>query len=202
MEVTYELTQRDFFDSLIAHRNRSPLAKWSFRLIVLIVFTFMGIGLISLALRPNFQNLSALGPLVAVAIMWSALMWASPWWAARNQFSKQPAAQGPRTMMLDSSGVHWRWNGGSADVDWKNFIRFQETKNQFMLYTSPACFNIVPKRALTLDEMGVFRKFVADNLLPEVVTIRRRRVSPRAWVFLAVVMAAAVLLVMAIRNIH
>ena len=23
MEVTYELTQRDFFDSLIAHRNRS-----------------------------------------------------------------------------------------------------------------------------------------------------------------------------------
>ena len=39
------------------------------------------------------------------------LMWGSPWWAARNQFSKQSVAHGPRTMRLDSTGVHWRDEG-------------------------------------------------------------------------------------------
>ena len=44
-------------------------------------------------------------------IMWAVLMWGSPWWAARNQFSKQSVAHGPRTMRLDSTGVHWRDEG-------------------------------------------------------------------------------------------
>ncbi|PYV50635.1 MAG: hypothetical protein DMG92_07000, partial [Acidobacteria bacterium] len=90
MEVTYELTQRDFFDSFIAHRNRSALVKWAYRLIVATVFIFAGAGLIFLTVRPNSQLLSNLIPGFALAVMWGALMWASPWWAARNQFSKQP----------------------------------------------------------------------------------------------------------------
>ena len=106
-------------------------------------------------------------------------------------------------MLLDSGGVHWRWNGGSADIEWKNFIRLQETKNQFMLYSSPACFNIVPKRALTLDQMGAFRQLVMENLpLGAASVAHEKKISPRTWVFLAVVIVAFALLVMAIRNIH
>jgi DNA-binding transcriptional LysR family regulator len=164
MEVTYELTQRDFFDSFIAHRNRSAFSKWTFRIAVAIVFIFAGGGLALLVVRPNTQTLSNLAPLFAMAVMCGALMWAFPWWAARNQFLKQPAAQGRRTMLLDSSGVHWRWNGGSADVEWKNFIRFRESRHQFLLYSSPACFNIVPKRALTPEQMSEFRTLLAQNL--------------------------------------
>ncbi len=203
MEVTYELTQRDFFDSYIAHRNRSPFTRWIYRLIVTVVFTFAGGGLVLLVVRPNSQLLSNLVPVFALAVMWGYLMWASPWWTARHQFSKQPAAQGPRTILLDSSGVHWRWNGGSADIEWKNFIRFNETKSQFLLYTSPAYLNIVPKRALTPDQVGVFRKLVTENLLLGSSSApHNKRISPQTWVFLSVVIVAAVLLVMAIRNIH
>src|SRR5206468_9305517 len=109
--VTYQLSQRDFLDLHIAHRNRSVLAKWSFRLILSIAFIFLGLGLVSVAVRPNSQNLSGLVPMFAIPIMWAVLMWGSPWWAARNQFSKQSVAHGPRTMRLDSTGVHWRDEG-------------------------------------------------------------------------------------------
>jgi YcxB-like protein len=130
-------------------------------------------------------------------------MWGSPWWAARNQFLKQPAAQGPRKVLLDLSGVHWRWNGGSADIEWKNFVRFQETKSQFLLYSSPACFNIIPKRAFTPDQIGSFRRLVAENLpFATAPAMHEKTIDPRIWVFLAVVVAATVLLAMAIRNIH
>jgi len=202
VEVTYELTQRDFFDSFIAHRNRSALVKWAYRLIVATVFIFAGAGLIFLTVHPHSQLLSNLIPVFALAVMWGALMWASPWWAARNQFSKQPGAHGSRTILLDSGGVHWRWNGGSADIEWKNFIRFHETKNHFLLYSSPACFNIVPKRVMTLDQVVAFRTLVTENLCLGSASPHDKRISPKTWVFLLVVIVAAVLLVMAIQNIH
>jgi hypothetical protein len=164
MEVTYELNQRDFFDALIAHRNRSVFKKWSFRLAVSIVSFLVGVGLLQLALNPKTETLSTFGPLFVFAVMWVALLWASPWLSARKQFSKQPGAQGPRTLLLDGSGVHWRWNGGSADVEWKNFIRFVECKTEFLLYTSPACFNMVPKRVLTPDQISELRDLFAQNV--------------------------------------
>jgi YcxB-like protein len=67
-------------------------------------------------------------------------------------------------MVLDAAGVHWRWNGGSADVEWKNFIRFLECKSEFLLYSSPACFNILPKRALSPDQLSELRGLFAQNI--------------------------------------
>jgi hypothetical protein len=49
-----------FFDSLVAHRNRSPFAKWTFRLIVAIVLIFAGGGLILLVVHVNAETLSSL----------------------------------------------------------------------------------------------------------------------------------------------
>jgi heme/copper-type cytochrome/quinol oxidase subunit 2 len=128
MQVTYELTQKDFFDSLIAHRNRSAIGKWTARVLVSIVLVVFGAGLLVLAMRPNAQALSNFVPLFALAAVWIVLLWAYPWWTARKQFSNQPSAHGQKTMLVDPVGVHWRWNGGSADVEWKNYIRILEVR--------------------------------------------------------------------------
>jgi hypothetical protein len=145
VEITYKLTQRDFFDSMIAHRNRSRLAKWSFRIMLSIALLAGAIGIIALVTQPTSQlSINAI-ILIALAIFWALCKWAAPWWSARNQFRKQPSAQGPRILMLDSTGTHWRWDGGTADVEWKNVIRYLEGKNEFLLYSSPAAFNMVPE---------------------------------------------------------
>jgi hypothetical protein len=164
MQVTYELTQKDFLDSFIAHRNRSALRKWSLRLVVGIVFVFAAVGLLALVVRPNPQSLLNFGPALALAAGWTILFWATPRLAARKQFTKQPGAQGQKTLLLDPLGLHWRWNGGSADVEWKHFIRILEGQSQFLLYLSPACFNIVPKRAFTAEQLSEFRALLAQNL--------------------------------------
>jgi len=122
MEATYQLTQKDFFESLIAHRNRSALRKWSFRLMVILIFVVSGAGLTEVAMSPTRQSLSTIAPLFVLVALWAAVIWLSPWQAARKQFLQQPGAQGPRTLVLDPVGVHWRWNGGSADVEWKNYL--------------------------------------------------------------------------------
>lgn len=164
MTVTYELVPRDFYEAFIAHRNRSALTKWFLRFIVFMLITGAVITVLGIALRPDLEPQKNFLPLVLLAAFWTFIFWGSPWLAARQQFWKQPSAQGPRTMVVDAAGIHWQWNGGSADIEWKNFVRFQETKNQFLLYSSPVLFNVVPKRALTLDQVGAFRQLVTENL--------------------------------------
>ena len=166
MEVIYQLTQRDFVDSLIAHRNRSPIRKWFLRLIVSIVFAAVAVTLSGVAMHPNSQAMLNATPLLVLGALLVVVVWIAPWRAARNQFSKQPAAQGPRTILLDKVGVHRRWNGGSSDVEWENFVRFLESKNQLLLYSLPVSFTIVPKRGLTPEQLSEFRALVAQNISP------------------------------------
>ena len=105
-----------------------------------------------------------LRPLCIVAILWAVIMWAIPWLSARTQFLKQPAAQGARTLLVDETGIRWRWSGGSSDVEWRNYIRYFESKRMFLLYLSPVVFNMVPKRALTAVQISEFRRILEQKI--------------------------------------
>ena len=164
MEITYELTQRDFLNSLLAHRSRTGIAKWSFRVMSVFIFLIPGIGVVSLILKPSMKTFSDSFPLFILGGIWALFIWGLPRWSARTQFSKQPGAKGPRQMKLDTDGVHWRWSGGSADVEWKNFVRLLETKDEFLLYTSRVCFNIVPKGELSAEQIDQVRMMLTQCL--------------------------------------
>jgi len=164
MQISYELTERDFREAYAAHRNRNTLSKWARRVFIWTAGLGTALILFGFLLKPTAQDAKNLLPFFGLVVMWIAILWLLPIWTMRRQFLKQPGAHGPRTLLLDSSGAHWRWNGGSSDIEWKNYIRTVEGKNQILLYTSPACFNILPKRALegaTLDEV---RELLRQNV--------------------------------------
>ena len=103
-------------------------------------------------------------PFFGLVVMWLGILWVLPWWLMRRQFLRQPGAHGPRTAVLDDSGTHWRWNGGSSDVEWRNYIRSVEGNNQILFYTSPACFNILPKRALAAEQLNELRELLKQRI--------------------------------------
>jgi hypothetical protein len=110
-------------------------------------------------------NTRTLMPLFILATLWLLILGGLPLSiSARKQFLKQPGAHGPRTVVFDAAGTHWRWNGGSGDVDWRNYIRYVEGNNQILFYTSPACFNIVPKRALTKEQLDEVRGMLKEHI--------------------------------------
>ncbi len=156
MEITYRLAQRDFYEAFLAHRKRSTIIKWLYRMLSYFLLIIIVVNLVGIFIRPNANTLTDLPPIAITAAFWAGIIWFLPWLTARNQFTKQPAAHGSKTVFIDSSGVHWRWDGGSSDVEWKTFIRIIEAKYQFLFYSSPACFNIVPKRALQPEQITAF----------------------------------------------
>jgi hypothetical protein len=164
MQIDYELTQREFIDAFTAHRYRSVARKWLTRLFMSITLVLAVILLIGLIVKPDAQDAKILMPYFVFAFLWIGPMLVLPRWSARRQFLKQPGAQGPRTVLIDPTGVHWRWNGGSSDIAWKNYVRAVEGKFQFLLYTSPACFNIIPKRALSSDGLLELRRILNQNI--------------------------------------
>ena len=161
MQLISELTQKDFIESIIAHRNHNSVTKWSLRLLTSILLLFIALGLLLLIVRRDAQSIM---PMLVVAAGWSLFIWGMPWLSARTQFSKQPSAQGQRMLEVDSAGVHWKWNGGASDMEWRSFIRCLESKDHFLLYSSPKCFNTVPKRAFTPEQSAEFRSLVKHNI--------------------------------------
>jgi len=164
MQISYELTEKDFGESFVAHRNRNAWSKWSRRGFVWIACLFTAIVIIGFLAKPSAQAAKDLLPFLGLVVAWIGILWILPRRTMRRQFLKQPGAHGPRMLVLDSSGAHWRWNGGSADVEWRNYIRSVEGKNQILFYTSPACFNILPKRALAVEQLSELRELLKQNI--------------------------------------
>jgi len=164
--MTYELTQKDFTEAYTAHRNRSGLRKWARRLFFWIAGLFTAIIVFGFLVKPSVQAAKALLPFLGLLAVWIAILWILPRWAMRRQFLQQPGAHGPRTLTLDAAGAHWRWNGGAGDIEWKNYIRSVEGKNQILFYTSPACFNILPKRAVAEEQLRELRDLLKQNIRP------------------------------------
>jgi YcxB-like protein len=164
MEIAYELSQGDFIEAYAAHRNRSSWRKWSRRVSVWITGLITAVILFGLLVKPSAQDAKVLMPYFGFVGMWLLIIVFVPRWNIRRQFLQQPAAHGPRHLLLDSLGTHWRWTGGSSDVEWKNYIRWVEGKNQLLVYTSPACFNVIPKRVLADEQLAELRKLLKQHI--------------------------------------
>src|SRR6202030_3294027 len=78
MELKYNLTQRDFLESLITYRNPTAFLKWCFRLLAGVVFVFAIVYLVYLAKNPTLYTLAGVGPLLAMTLVWFWLFVAGP----------------------------------------------------------------------------------------------------------------------------
>jgi hypothetical protein len=170
MQITYQLSERDFVEAYSTHRNRTIFSKWARRIFLWSIISVAALLLLVLLIDHDAQAARSVLPLLGLAGAWIVVLSLLPRWTMRKQFRKQPAAHGPRTLSLDAAGAHWRWNGGSSDVEWKNYTRCVEGINQFLFYTSPACFNILPKRTLASEQLNELRELVKQNIQTAVLS--------------------------------
>jgi len=166
MEISYLLSEKDFVEAFGVHRNRTAFKKWSMRFFIAFI-VLMAVVVVAGALVDHSQQAAkSLLPFAGLLAFWIVALWAFPRWNMRRQFRNQPGAQGPRTVTLDVDGAHWRWDGGSGDIAWKNYIRWVEGKNQILFYTSPACFNILPIQGLPPQQIVDLRELLKQNIQP------------------------------------
>jgi hypothetical protein len=84
--------------------------------------------------------------------------------SARSQFAKNPVLREPRRVEFSDAGVKTDSGIASSQVSWKAFLRYVESIDTFLLYTSPACFVIVPKRVLQTEQVSELRRLLQTHV--------------------------------------
>ncbi len=84
--------------------------------------------------------------------------------SARSQFAKSPAVRDPRRIEFNDDGVTTDAGIASSQVSWKAYLRYVESKDTFLLYTSPACFIIIPKRVLQPEQVTELRELIQTHI--------------------------------------
>ncbi len=161
IQITCALSQRDFFESMIATRNCNRWAKWGYRVAFVVLAC---LSVFSVLKFSRSQGVSSLIPLLSLLALWAFLLWASPWLSARTRFLKQPSVQRQRTVSFGDKAVDWQWDGGSIVVEWKTYIRWIESKNQIVLCSPLIQSGIVPKRALNAEQLSELRTLLTQKV--------------------------------------
>jgi hypothetical protein len=164
MQITYQLTEKDFVEAYGTNRKRKPFGKWSSRVVGCVTLLVLIAIILGLVLQNGARVTKDYLPLACLALAWFIILEAWPRWEMKQQFRKQPGAHGPRTVLFDDEGAHWRWDGGSSDILWKNYIRWTEGDKQILLYSSPACFSMLPKRALDPAQLTELREILKQKI--------------------------------------
>jgi|SRR6516162_2160709 hypothetical protein len=164
MQLTYQLSQSDFINSIFAHRKHPMWRRWFYRLLALLATVSVAFLLFVIMLTPTREVVKGVTPSLLLAVLWIGLIWVLPYWSGYRQFRKQPRVHTPRTIIWDEAGVRWEWEGGSRASTWKDFLQWTESAKHFLLYGSPVSFEMVPKRAMTSDQEQELRRLLDSHV--------------------------------------
>jgi hypothetical protein len=165
MHVDYEVSERDYLDGQrLAIKNSSVrMVRWTPYVLpsfgaLLAVFLIHGI------LTQGF-SVSVL-PGMAFSLFFLLI----PFLSKRKQktlYAKSNALHGRLTLDVDDSGIQFGGPITSAKVAWAYFGKFFEDERVFVLYQkNQTIFHMVPKRALSADQVAGFREYLEQKVRP------------------------------------
>jgi len=165
MHIDYELSEKDYLDGQnLAIKNSSVrMTRWT-RLVFPSFGALLALFLIYDALTQGFSQKMLPGAI------FSLLFLSIPLLSRRKQkalYTKSNSLHGKLTLDVDDSGIQFGSPVTSAKIAWPYFARFCEDKKMFVLYAeNQGTFNMVPKRALSPDQIVGFRRYLEQNVRP------------------------------------
>jgi len=93
----------------------------------------------------------------------------------KRVYRQQRNLQRPYEVSWDDDHYSTRSEQGNARIPWNEFLKWRENKRLFLLYRSDVLFHMVPKAALSNEQVADFSRLIRDKIasLPG----RRRKVS-------------------------
>ncbi len=169
MTINFQFTLDDYRNAYRTHfrKGASAFTRWMMKLSLVIGVLLLLAGILIVVTRQAPLN-AAFSPLVLGAF-WTWIGTGQIYsLSARNQFAKSPAVRDPRRVEFNEDGVTTDAGIASSQVSWKAYLRYVESKDTFLLYTSPACFIIVPKRVLQPDQVTELRGLIQTHIVKDV----------------------------------
>jgi hypothetical protein len=164
MQVTYQLTAEDYYQGLLALRNRRAWSRWLLRIAYLIVALALVLCVVDSFLERNTSRLQTSLAGAVFAILWLGFMWLGPRFSARRQFRNSPSSQSPVTVNASETGLEILSAHGESKVSWTAFMAWSERRTVFIILPQPRIYYAIPKRAFTERQLTEFREMLRHNV--------------------------------------
>jgi hypothetical protein len=160
MQLEFQCDLRDYED-LFAAQPAKPIGRKilfssvSGLLIIVVVFALVSLGL------PEGRAF------VFIILCWLALVLTSlvirRVWIKRD-FRGHPRFSQKQVVRVDEAGLFVKSEVERSEMNWAAFERFQETQTLFLLYLGARSVQVIPKRALSADQMVELRQLLSSRL--------------------------------------
>lgn len=165
MVIQFQFTLDDYRNAFRAHckKGASRLTRWTMKLLLVVGVIFFLLGILLFVTGQRTPNVVLM--LFFLGAVW---IWVGSgqtyMLSAKKQFAKAPALREPRTIELNDDGMTTDAGVASSKASWQAYMRFVESKDSFLLYTNPACFNIIPKRVLQPEQVDELRQLLQAHI--------------------------------------
>ena len=131
------------------------------RLVRTLVLLIVAGGLLtsSIAMRTGDWTICAFGGAGAIAVAASLVLFMRS--RLKTAFREQESMRYILDCEIGNEGLKYSWSLGTSITPWSNIRRWKETAEFFLLYQSNVFANILPKHALSEEEMQLIRQKVA-----------------------------------------
>lgn len=165
MTIHFQFTLDDYRKAFRAHlrKGASASTRWALKLFLVIGVILLLAGILLLVTGQRALNVVLVPFLLGAFWIWYGLG-AAYQLSAKKQFVKSPALREPRSVEFSDSGVKTDAGVASSQVSWQAYIRYVESKDTFLIYTSPACFVIIPKRVLQPEQITELRRLLQTHI--------------------------------------
>jgi hypothetical protein len=165
MTIHFQFTLEDYQDAFRAHlrKGASASVRWMLKIITVAGFLLIAMGIVMLA--TGQRNLSTWLTPGVLGCLWVWIGTGRNYRrVAKSQFTKNPALRQPRTVEITSDGIKTDAGIASGDTRWAAYLNFVESDKVFLLYTSPGCFVIIPKRVLQTSQTDELREILQTHI--------------------------------------
>jgi len=109
---------------------------------------------------------------------------------ARRIYRALPEARRTLVVKIDERGLDVRSGDQSVQVEWAEVIRVVVTRTTFLVFTSPTDAQILPRRALSADQVAALQNLIAARVVPRAFPIWSRELRNRIlmWLLLIVLL--------------
>jgi hypothetical protein len=165
MHVDYEISEKDYLDG-----QRLAIKNSSVRLIRWTRFVLPSLGAILAVFLVHVLVTQGFSVRVVPGMAFSLFFLLIPFLSIRKQktlYAKSNALHGRLTPDVDDSAIQFGGPITSARVAWAYFGKFFEDESAFVLHQKNGMiFNMVPKRALSADQVRDLRQYLEQNVRP------------------------------------
>ncbi len=155
MRASYQLTPDDFYQGMLAWRNRRKWQQWVRWASYLLVAGGSLTSLLILLLDRSGETTTTAFFTVIFGILWLSYMLLAPRLSAWRQFGNNPMAQAPITLDVSEQGLEFHNPHAESKLEWSAYMAWGEAKSVFVIMPQPRAYVAIPKRAFSEALNGV-----------------------------------------------